>query len=74
LGLLIVAVISLRCIRNGYWKACPEAELATRLIEEGPVPRDAERIGITWKYVNKGGGPDRRYKNNPQLPSCGTAS
>ena len=32
------------------------------------VPRDAERIGNTWKYVNIGGGPDRRYKNNAQLP------
>jgi hypothetical protein len=25
-------------------------------------------VGTTWKYVNKGGGPDHRYKNNPQLP------
>ena len=32
------------------------------------MPRDAERIGVTWKYVNKGGGPDRRYKNNPRTP------
>jgi hypothetical protein len=40
----------------------------TRFIESSAVPRDAERVGTTWKYVNKRGGPDRRYKNNPQLP------
>lgn len=47
---------------------CRVVGTTTRFIEEGSVPRDAERIGTTWKYVNKGGGPDRRYKNNPQLP------
>lgn len=41
---------------------------ATRFIEDGRVPKDAQRVGTTWKYVNKGGGPDRRYKNNPQRP------
>lgn len=25
-------------------------------------------IGSTWQYVNKSGGPDRRFKNNRQLP------
>ena len=50
------------------YSSCRVTGTATRFIEEGPVPRDGERIGITWKYVNKGGGPDRRYKNNPQLP------
>ncbi len=50
------------------YASCHVAGTATRFIEEGSVPRDAERIGITWKYVNKGGGPDRRYKNNPRLP------
>jgi hypothetical protein len=29
---------------------------------------DAERVGTTWRYVNKVGRPNRRYKNNPQLP------
>lgn len=36
-------------------------------IEEGPVPRDAVRVGTTWKFVNRDGGPDRRFKNNRQL-------
>ena len=50
------------------YSSCRITGTATRFIEEGSVPRDAERVGITWKYVNKGGRPDRRYKNNPQLP------
>lgn len=34
------------------------------------VPSDAEVIGSTWRYVNKKGGPDRRFKDNPELPVC----
>jgi len=41
---------------------------ATRFIEEGSVPTDAEVVGQTWKFVNKKGGPDRRFNNNRQLP------
>jgi hypothetical protein len=40
----------------------------TSFIEDGRVPRDAEVIRHTWQYVNKKGGPDRRFKNNRQLP------
>jgi hypothetical protein len=36
--------------------------------EEGPVPTDSQIIDYTWKYVNKRGGPDRRFKNNFQIP------
>jgi len=25
-------------------------------------------IGYTWQYVNKDGGPDRWFANNPQIP------
>lgn len=50
------------------YRQCRASGTATRFIETGQVPGDAERVGTTWKYVNKGGGPDRRYKNNPQLP------
>jgi len=42
----------------------------TRFIEEGMVPRDALVVGQTWKHPNKGGGPDRRFANNRQLPIC----
>lgn len=40
----------------------------TRFIEEERIPRDSEVVDHTWKYVNKNGGPDRRFKNNRQLP------
>lgn len=42
----------------------------SRFIEADGVPSDATVVGHTWKYVNKGGGPDRRFSNNPQIPIC----
>lgn len=39
-------------------------------VESAPVPKDAQIIGQTWQYVNKNGTPDKRYKNNRQLPLC----
>lgn len=39
-----------------------------RFIEDGAVPSDALVLGHTWQYVNVKGGPDRRFKNNRQLP------
>lgn len=49
------------------------AELAVgagplRFTESGKVPRDSEQVDTTWQYVNVRGGPDRRFKNNPQYP------
>ena len=46
------------------------AATQTRFIEDGAVPRDATVVDKTWKYVNKSGGPDRRFKDNRQLPIC----
>ena len=40
----------------------------TVFIEDGGVPGDAQVVGHTWKYVNKKGGPDRRFNNNRQIP------
>ena len=40
----------------------------TQFIEDGSVPGDAKIVGYTWKYVNKDGGPDRRFKDNRKLP------
>jgi tetratricopeptide (TPR) repeat protein len=37
-------------------------------IEDNTVPRDAKVIDYTWKYVNKKGGPDKRFKDNRQIP------
>lgn len=46
------------------------AEERTRFIEHESVPSDAQVIDQTWQYVNRNGGPDRRFKNNRQLPIC----
>jgi hypothetical protein len=43
---------------------------ATRFIESDSLPRDAEVVDRTWKYVNRSGGPDRRFKDNKELPVC----
>lgn len=40
----------------------------TRFIEDGTPPSDAKVVDYTWKYVNKKGGPDKRFKDNRQLP------
>ena len=39
-----------------------------RFIEDGTPPRDGKQVGTTWKFVNKSGGPDRRFKDNRLLP------
>ncbi|HKP03803.1 MAG TPA: hypothetical protein VJU77_10655 [Chthoniobacterales bacterium] len=41
----------------------------TRFVEAS-VPSDARVVGQTWRYVNKNGGPDRRFANNPTLSIC----
>lgn len=43
---------------------------AERFIEDGAVPSDSEVVGTTWKYANKRGGPDRRFKGNKEIPIC----
>jgi len=40
----------------------------TRFIEDQGVPSDSEVVGHNWKYMNKNGGPDRRFNNNYQIP------
>ena len=39
-------------------------------IEGGPIPGDAVITGHTWRYVNKSGGPDRRFNDNRELAVC----
>lgn len=41
-----------------------------KFIEEEGVPADSVIIDRTWKRANKGGGPDKRYKDNYQIPIC----
>lgn len=40
----------------------------TRFIENESIPLDGKKVGSTWQYVNKNGGPDRRFSNNKELP------
>ncbi len=47
---------------------CHVAE--TRFVEDEAPPGDADVVGRTWRYVNAKGGPDRRFKNNRELPIC----
>lgn len=42
----------------------------SRFIEGESLPRDASVVGRTWRYVNKNGGPDRRFNNNREIPIC----
>jgi len=40
----------------------------TRFRETDPIPSDAKIAGRTWLYVNKNGGPDKRFGNNREIP------
>lgn len=39
-----------------------------RFIEKGVLPSDAKVVDKTWMYVNKSGEPDRRFKDNREIP------
>jgi hypothetical protein len=41
---------------------------STRFIESGQVPSDSKIIEYTWAKVNKNGTPDKRFKENYQIP------
>jgi hypothetical protein len=43
-------------------------ETSTFITGETIAPNDARVVSYTWRYVNKSGGPDHRFANNPQLP------
>lgn len=38
--------------------------------EYSGVPSDATISDYTYKFVNKSGGPDRRFSDNPKVPIC----
>ena len=59
--------------QGGQIGAVPYADFnattsTTRYVESEGVPSEARVVGTTWRYTNKGGGPDRRFANNPQIP------
>jgi len=58
---------------NGQFAAVAYGELTAefspiQFIETEKIPTDSRKVGVTWRYVNKSGGPDRRFNNNRQLP------
>jgi hypothetical protein len=53
-----------------FYKNLKISSSLTRFIEEEGVAGDAIVVGNTWKYVNKSGGPDRRFNDNRQIPIC----
>lgn len=44
--------------------------VAHRFVEEERVPSDAKIVDRTWAKVNKNGSPDRRFKDNYEIPIC----
>ena len=55
-------------IQNGKIGALNYSDLTstvsgTRFVESETVPTDAKIVDHTWKYVNKSGGPDRRFND-----------
>ena len=52
------------------YQALDVESLPSKFVEDGVQPSDATVIGETWKYVNKSGGPDKRFKDNQRYPIC----
>jgi Protein of unknown function (DUF4236) len=46
------------------------SDFMVKFREEEPVPSDTTVVDHTWRYVNKSGGPDRRFIGNRQIPIC----
>jgi hypothetical protein len=65
-GILVYDVVGVGFIEYESLKTLAET---THFIEEKP-PEDAHIVDFTWKYVNKNGGPDRRFKDNYKIPVC----
>lgn len=58
-----------RCGGAQYRELDVTAE-AVHQVEGGALPSDAQIVGETWRYPNKSGGPDRRFRDNKRLPIC----
>lgn len=63
-----VLVRSGRTYAEVSWSSIEAVVGNQRFIESGRVPADAQVVDQTSKYANKNGGPDRRFKDNRQLP------
>jgi hypothetical protein len=63
-----VLVLELAAVGAVPYEQLRISSSSTQFIEREGVPSDAKVVGRTWQYVNKNGGPDRRFKNNPEIP------
>jgi hypothetical protein len=64
----VVLVVQGRSVGSVSYYHLDFASRVTTFIEDGATPSDAQQTGSTWRFVNKSGGPDRRFGNNKQLP------
>jgi hypothetical protein len=65
-----ILVISKKSVAALHYRDLEFSHSVTAFIENSRVPRDALVVGQTWRFVNKSGGPDRRFNFNKQLPIC----
>lgn len=65
-----VLVFQGRAVGGVSYQRLQAVSVGTRFVEHEAVPTDARVVDRTWQYVNKKGGPDRRFKNNRELPVC----
>jgi len=65
--ILVYDSLGVGCVEHASLSFSTSAE---RFIEDGPVPSDSDVVDTTWKYANKRGGPDRRFKDNKEIPIC----
>jgi hypothetical protein len=65
-----VLVFSRRSVGAIEYQDIEAKSLVSKFVETERVPGDATVIGHQWRYANKQGGPDRRFKANRQFPLC----
>jgi hypothetical protein len=65
-----ILIVSKNSVAALHYRDLHFAHRTTKFIEDDRAPRDATIVGQTWRFVNKSGGPDRRFNFNRQLPVC----
>ncbi len=53
-----------------FYKNLQITGTASAFVESEMLPPDARVLEYTWQYVNKNGGPDRRFHDNRRFPIC----
>lgn len=72
---LIFLPDNLFVIRNKKIEAISYSDLTfsitqSQIIENETIPSDSNIVDSTWRYINKDGAPDKRFKDNYKLPIC----